>query len=48
MGDSITAAFAVRATIFEGRDISWSGGEGTDENHTLPFFIRNYNENLKG
>jgi hypothetical protein len=48
MGDSITAAFAIRATVFEGRDISWSIGEGTEDNVTFPYFIKNYNPELKG
>jgi len=42
LGDSITAAFAVRATLLEGRDISWSVGTGTADNVTLPFLLSRY------
>jgi len=48
MGDSITAAFAIRGTLFEGRDISWSIGEGTADHVTLPYFIRQYNPSVQG
>ena len=41
--DSITAAFAIRSTLLEGRDISWSIGVGTSENLTLPWLMAAYN-----
>lgn len=42
MGDSITAAFAARATLYEDRDLSWSIGTGGDNNLTLPYLLRRY------
>ena len=48
MGDSITAGFAVRSGLKEGRDISWSIGTGTDANPTLPYFLSQYNPAVTG
>ena len=42
MGDSITAAFAARATLYEDRDLSWSIGTGGDDNLTLPYLLTRY------
>ena len=43
LGDSITAAFAVRSDLYEGRDISWSVGVGDPGHITLPFLMQQYN-----
>ena len=48
MGDSITAAFAARSTLFEGRDISWSIGAGSAEQLTLPYLISQYSTSVSG
>ena len=48
MGDSITAAFAARASLKEGRDISWSVGVGSPEQLTLPALLRYYNPKVGG
>lgn len=48
MGDSITAAFAIRSGLEEGRDISWSIGTGTDANPTLPYFLSQYSPGVTG
>jgi hypothetical protein len=42
MGDSITAAFAARGTIFEDRDISWAIGTGSADQLTLPYMLQQY------
>ena len=42
MGDSITAAFAARASIMEARDASWSIGKGSDAQLTLPYLVDFY------
>lgn len=42
MGDSITAAFAARATLYEDRDLSWSIGIGGDDNLTVPYLLAQY------
>jgi hypothetical protein len=42
MGDSITAAFAARATLYEDRDLSYAIGAGADNNLTLPFLLQRY------
>jgi hypothetical protein len=47
-GDSITAAFAARATLFEDRDISWSIGDGTAAQLTLPWLISQYSGGVNG
>jgi len=47
MGDSITAAFAARAELFEDRDISWSIGTGTDKQITLPWLLQKYADHNK-
>ncbi len=39
LGDSITAAFAARATLNEDRDASWAIGVGTDDQLTLPHLM---------
>ena len=41
MGDSITAAFAARSSVYEARDLSWSIGEGSSGQVTLPWLIAN-------
>jgi len=60
MGDSITAAFASHNVFLksgvqnplelpkEWRSVSFSGGEGTDDHQTLPYFLRHYNASLVG
>eukprot|EP00051_Salpingoeca_urceolata_P028092 m.484949 g.484949 ORF g.484949 m.484949 type:complete len:375 (+) comp23604_c0_seq1:115-1239(+) len=45
MGDSITAAFAARATVLEARDISWSIGVGSADQLTLPYIMGHYTSN---
>jgi hypothetical protein len=47
-GDSITAAFAARATLLEDRDISWSIGEGNAEQITLPWLMAQYSGGVNG
>jgi len=47
-GDSISAAFAARAGIQEDRDIAWSGGEGTKDQMTFPWFVSQFNKNVEG
>jgi phospholipase B1 len=47
MGDSITAAFAARAEIFEDRDLSWSIGTGSETQLTLPFMLQKYGDHAK-
>ena len=42
MGDSITAGFAARGTLYEARDISWSVGKGKPEQLTLPWLLSQY------
>ena len=42
MGDSITAAFAARSTLFEDRDMSWSIGTGSEKELTLPWLLGHY------
>ena len=42
MGDSITAAFAARASLFEGRDLSWAIGSGAPDQITLPWLLSFY------
>lgn len=42
MGDSITAGFAARGTLKEGRDISWSVGVGAADQMTLPWLMNQY------
>jgi len=48
MGDSITAAFAIRSTLMEGRDISWSIGVGSEDQLTFPWLVSQYNELVEG
>lgn len=48
MGDSITAGFAARGTLKEARDISWSIGQGTQDQLTLPRLIDYYNRQVQG
>lgn len=48
MGDSITAAFAIRATVMEGRDISWSIGVGSEDQLTFPWLLSQYNSHVEG
>lgn len=42
MGDSITAAFSARSTLFEARDLSWSIGIGYADQVTLPWLLNQY------
>ena len=44
VGDSITAAFAARATPWEDRDLSWSIGVGTKDEITLPWLLSQYTD----
>ena len=46
MGDSITAAFAVRSSLYEGRDISWSAGVGSADHLTLPYLLQQFNKRV--
>ena len=48
MGDSITAAFAARSNIYEARDISWSIGEGSEDQVTLPYMLSFYSPKVEG
>ena len=48
MGDSITAAFAARSGLKEGRDISWSIGVGEADQLTLPYMLSQYSPKLVG
>eukprot|EP00040_Diaphanoeca_grandis_P038567 m.256773 g.256773 ORF g.256773 m.256773 type:complete len:372 (+) comp34681_c0_seq1:128-1243(+) len=48
MGDSITAAFAARATLLEARDASWSIGVGSDDQLTLPHLLEYYSPKVEG
>ena len=48
VGDSITAAFAARASLDEARDISWCIGKGTSSALTLPWMIGQYNPEVTG
>jgi len=59
VGDSVTAAFGSRDAIIAGRNNSiefpleyrqdsFSGGAGSEEFWTLPFFLRQYAQNLEG
>ena len=45
IGDSITAGFAVRGSLYEGRDISWSVGRGDSLQLTVPWMIERYRKN---
>ncbi len=48
VGDSISAAFAARGTIFEDRDIAWSGGKGEANALTLPYLLNQYGVPVEG
>lgn len=48
MGDSITAAFAARSNVMEARDISWSIGEGSSDQVTLPYMLSFYSAKVEG
>ena len=47
VGDSITAGFAARSTLFEARDISWSIGAGSAAQLTLPYLLGRYGDAAK-
>ena len=48
IGDSITAAFAARSNVWEARDISWSIGEGSKDQVTLPYMLSQYSSKVEG
>jgi len=48
MGDSITAAFAARSSVYEARDLSWSIGEGSSGQVTLPWLLSQYSDKVEG
>jgi phospholipase B1 len=48
LGDSITAAFAARGKVEEDRDISWSIGEGSANQLTLPWMLKQYSGGTQG
>ena len=48
IGDSITAGFAARSNVWEARDISWSIGEGSKDQVTLPYMLSQYSPKVEG
>jgi hypothetical protein len=48
IGDSITAGFAARSTVYEARDISWSIGEGSSSQLTFPWLLSQYSSQVEG
>ena len=47
VGDSITAGFAARSTLYEARDVSWCIGAGTAAQLTLPWMLGRYGDAAK-
>lgn len=48
MGDSITAGFSARSDLYEARDISFSSGEGGEDQLTLPWLLSQYSSKVEG
>lgn len=48
VGDSITAAFSARSDLNEARDISWSIGQGTEDQLTFPWLVSQYSSKVEG
>jgi len=47
-GDSITAGFSIRGGVYEDRNLSWSIGQGSRDQLTLPWITSQYSGSVKG
>jgi phospholipase B1 len=48
VGDSITAAFSATSSVTEDRQLSWSIGEGSADQITLPWLLKQYSPKVEG